>query len=135
MTTAASARPGPSAGGPPAEPLGSRARRVAVIASAVALLATVVAYASSMTGASNTALGVRSVEWLRDNGAAGIVAQIETWYYSLTAPAKGGPALNGAPQHRRHGRRRRARVPPPRCARRLRPPSTGGHDHPPGTTR
>ena len=34
-----------------------------------------------MSGASNTALGVRSVEWLRDNGAAGIVAQVETWYY------------------------------------------------------
>ena len=51
-----------------------------------------------MSGPSNTALGVRTVEWLRDNGAAGIVAQIETWYYSLTAPSKGGPALKALPK-------------------------------------
>jgi len=38
---------------------------------------------------SNTALGVRSVEWLRDNGLVGVVAQVENWYYTLTAPAKG----------------------------------------------
>jgi hypothetical protein len=96
MVTAASARPTRSEGRP-REPFGSRARRVAVVAALVALLATVVAYANSMTGASNTALGVRSVEWLRDNGAAGVVAQVETWYYSLTAPAKGGPALRALP--------------------------------------
>ena len=41
---------------------------------------------------------MRSVEWLRDNGAAGIVAQIETWYYSLTAPSKGGPTLKALPK-------------------------------------
>ena len=94
MTTAASARPTRSEG-QPRESLGSRARRVAVVAAMVALLATVLAYAHSMTSASNTALGVRSVEWLRDNGAAGIVAQVETWYYSLSAPSKGGPTRLG----------------------------------------
>jgi len=72
-------------------------RRVAVVAAIVAILATVATYAVSMSGASNTALGVRSVEWLRDNGAAAIVAQVETWYYSLTAPAKGGPGLKALP--------------------------------------
>ena len=76
----------------------SRVRRVVVVAAIVALLASIGSYANSMSGASNTALGVRTVEWLRDNGAAGIVAQVENWYYALTAPAKGGPALKALPK-------------------------------------
>jgi hypothetical protein len=76
----------------------TRLRRIAVVASLVALLPAVISYVSAMSGPSNTALGVRSVEWLRDNGAAGIVAQIETWYYSLTAPSKGGPTLKALPK-------------------------------------
>jgi len=82
----------------PADRRSSRIRRIAVVAALVALLPAVVSYVSAMSGPSNTALGVRSVEWLRDNGAAGIVAQIETWYYSLTAPSKGGPALKALPK-------------------------------------
>ena len=50
------------------------------------------------TEPTNTALGVRTVEWLRDNGAAGIVAKVESVYYSLTAPAKGGPTLKALPK-------------------------------------
>ena len=69
-----------------------------MVAALVALLPAVVSYVSAMSGPSNTALGVRSVEWLRDNGAAGVVAQIETWYYSLTAPSKGGPTLKALPK-------------------------------------
>jgi hypothetical protein len=76
----------------------SRIRRIAVVAALVALLPAVISYVSAVSGPSNTALGVRSVEWLRDNGAAGIVAQIETWYYSLTAPSKGGPTLKALPK-------------------------------------
>src|SRR5665213_756220 len=80
------------------EALGTRLRRAAVVSAVVVLLVTIGSYVSAMTGPSNTALGVRSVEWLRDNGAAGIVAQIETWYYSLTAPSKGGPTLKALPK-------------------------------------
>ena len=47
---------------------------------------------------SNTSLGIRSVEWLRDNGAAGLVAQVESVYYTLTAPSKGGPTLRALPK-------------------------------------
>jgi phosphodiester glycosidase len=46
---------------------------------------------------SNSSLGIRSVEWLRDHGAAGLVTKVESIYYSLTAPAKGGPALHALP--------------------------------------
>ncbi|MGH2850568.1 MAG: hypothetical protein ACRDLP_08135 [Solirubrobacteraceae bacterium] len=72
------------------ERLGARARRVAVVASIVALAIAFVSWLSAMSGPSNTALGVRTVEWMRDNGARGIVAQVEDWYYTLTAPSKGG---------------------------------------------
>ena len=71
-----------------------------------------------MSGPSNTALGVRSVEWLRDNGAASIVAQVESWYYTLTAPSKGGPTLKALPKV---GVAAAATTPRPRRARRPRP--------------
>jgi hypothetical protein len=87
-------------------------RRVAVIAAVIIMAVALISYVGSMTGRSNTALGVRSVEWLRDNGAASIVAQVETWYYELNAPSKGGhikalpkvgvaatPAANGTAHH------------------------------------
>ena len=50
-----------------------------------------------MTGPSNTSLGINTVEWLRDNGARGIVNEVESIYYTLTAPAKGGPGLHALP--------------------------------------
>jgi hypothetical protein len=45
----------------------------------------------------NVGLAVSSVEWLRQNGGNGIVSQIENWYYTLNAPAKGGPPLRSLP--------------------------------------
>ena len=68
-----------------------------MIAAALALLPGLISYLSMLTQRSDSALGVRTVEWLRDNGARGVVNQIENWYYSLNAPAKGGPALKALP--------------------------------------
>ena len=91
MATIVSARPAQPSAPPSRGPgLPNRVRRVAVIASLIVVVVAMASYIDSMTGRSNTALGVRSVEWLRDNGAASIVAQVETWYYELNAPAKGG---------------------------------------------
>lgn len=75
----------------------NRARRIAIVAALVALLPVLVSYAHTMTRESNSSLGIRSVEWLRENGAAGIVSKIESIYYSLTAPPKGGPTLKSLP--------------------------------------
>jgi len=50
-----------------------------------------------MTGRSDSSFGVRSVEWLRSEGGAGLVSTIENWYYSLTAPSKGGATLKALP--------------------------------------
>ncbi len=51
-----------------------------------------------MAGPSNVSFGVRAVEWLRDNGAAGVVSDVESIYYSLNAPATGGPPLKRLPR-------------------------------------
>ncbi len=37
------------------------------------------------------------MEWLREHGGAELVARVESVYYSLTAPAKGGPTLRALP--------------------------------------
>jgi Phosphodiester glycosidase len=74
-----------------------RLRRVALVAALVALVPVVFSYLTAMNQPSNSSLGIRSVEWLRDHGAAGLVAQVESIYYSLTAPSKGGPTLRALP--------------------------------------
>lgn len=75
-----------------------RVRRIAIVASVVVLVPAAASLASTMLEPSNSSLSIRSVEWLRDNGAAGIVTQVESIYYSLTAPAKGGPPLRALPK-------------------------------------
>src|SRR5208282_4764823 len=75
----------------------SRRRRIALVAGIVACLPATISYAYAMSQPSNSALGIRSVEWLRDHGAAGLVAKVESIYYSLTAPSKGGPTLKTLP--------------------------------------
>src|SRR2546421_4964836 len=84
---------------PPARPVGwRRARRIAVAASALCLIPALVSYVHAIAQSSNSGLGIRMVEWLRDNGARGIVNDVENLYYSLTAPSKGGPALHALPK-------------------------------------
>jgi len=74
-----------------------RLRRIAAGAAILVLIPAFVSFASMATRPSNTALGIRTVEWLRENGAGEIVADVESVYYSLTAPSKGGPALRALP--------------------------------------
>jgi hypothetical protein len=80
------------------ESLAFRIRRVAICAAIIALIPASISYLLRMAEPSNTSLSIRSVEWLRSNGAAGIVNSIESVYYSLTAPEKGGPALHKLPR-------------------------------------
>jgi hypothetical protein len=58
----------------------------------------IASYYGVVTQTSNSSLGVRTVEWLRDNGARGLVAKVESWYYAAIAPSTGGPALRALPQ-------------------------------------
>ena len=84
-----------------------RARRIAVLTAVILLVDLLVSFWGAMAGPSNVSFGVRAVEWLRDNGAAGAVSETERIYYSLNAPSTGGPALKRLP---RVGTRARVRV-------------------------
>jgi hypothetical protein len=100
---AATTRPARSFGRPRTDPSAGvsgsqRLRRIAFTAALVALLPVLISWASTMSQPSNSSVGIRTVEWLRDHGAAGLVAQIESTYYSLTAPSKGGPTLRALPK-------------------------------------
>lgn len=75
-----------------------RLRRIALLACSIALVPAAVSYLGTALKASNTSLGIRSVEWLRSNGGASLVSEVETVYYSLTAPSKGGPRLKALPR-------------------------------------
>jgi hypothetical protein len=73
------------------------ARRIALIVAAICLVPAGVSVIGVLTERSNSGLGIRLVEWLRDNGARGLVNRVESIYYSLNAPATGGPALHALP--------------------------------------
>jgi len=75
-----------------------RLRRIAAVAAIVVLIPTGISFFSAITQPSNSSFGILGVEWLRDHGAAGIVAKVESIYYSLTAPSKGGPTLKALPK-------------------------------------
>jgi Phosphodiester glycosidase len=75
-----------------------RLRRIVLLATAICLLPAAVSYVDNVTAPHNIRFGVASVEWMRQNGGNSIVSQIEDWYYTLTAPSKGGPPLRSLPQ-------------------------------------
>ncbi|MBA3865569.1 MAG: phosphodiester glycosidase family protein [Solirubrobacterales bacterium] len=79
-------------------PFWRRARRIFLLATIACLVPAGISWMGAMSQAHNVGLGVSSVEWLRQNGGGPIVTQIENWYYTLTAPSKGGPALSALPQ-------------------------------------
>ena len=75
-----------------------RVRRIVAL-SLVFLLADVcLSFVGAMVRPSNVGVGVRVVEWLRDNGAPGLVSDVEAVYYSLNAPSTGGAALRALPK-------------------------------------
>jgi hypothetical protein len=71
---------------------------VLAIGACIALVPALISYVQTMLGRSNSSLGVRTVEWLRSEGGAGLVSSIENFYYSLTAPSKGGPTRKSLPK-------------------------------------
>jgi hypothetical protein len=75
-----------------------RARRILAVALVVLVADVFISFAASMSAPSNTPFGVRAVEWLRGNGAAWLVSDVENIYYSWNAPATGGPALKQLPR-------------------------------------
>jgi hypothetical protein len=76
----------------------ARIRRILLVATLLVLVPATFSYVGAISRKSNSSLGIRTVEWLRDNGGAGLVAKVESIYYSLTAPSKGGPTLQALPK-------------------------------------
>jgi hypothetical protein len=103
MELGAATRPRPGASRRPPRPHRGaggiqRVRRIALVAALVAVIPAAFSYLGTMAEPSNSSFGIRTVEWLREHGAAGLVSQIESTYYALTAPSKGGPTLRALPR-------------------------------------
>ena len=75
-----------------------RFRRIVVLAALLLLGGVGLSFGAAMMKPSNVPFGVRAVEWLRDNGAAWLVSDVESVYYSLSAPSTGGPSLKALPR-------------------------------------
>jgi hypothetical protein len=72
-------------------------RRIATITICLCLAPVLISYAATLAGPSNSSFVIRTFEWLRDHGAARLASQIEGVYYTLNAPATGGPPLTRLP--------------------------------------
>jgi hypothetical protein len=74
-----------------------RMRRITLFACLIAVTFALLSFLGTMLKASNSSFSIRAVEWLRGNGGAGLVSTVESFYYSLNAPSKGGPKLKALP--------------------------------------
>jgi hypothetical protein len=74
-----------------------RPRRIIALAACFALIPVLVSYGSMLSARSNSSVAVRTVVWLRANGARPLVDRVESIYYTLSAPSKGGPGLKALP--------------------------------------
>ena len=74
-----------------------RVRRVLALALSMCSIPVAVSYLTTMLGASNSSFTIRSFEWLRDHGAAQLASEIETVYYTINAPTRGGAPLRKLP--------------------------------------
>ncbi len=70
---------------------------MAWLALGMCLVPILISYGTTLAGPSNSSFTIRSFEWLRDHGAASIASQIESIYYSMSAPSTGGAALKALP--------------------------------------
>ncbi len=76
-----------------------RPRRRWLVLAVMGVLVAPVAYSYGMAMSRPSSLPwtIRTIEWIRAHGGAGIVSTAERYYYTWTAPAKGGPPLHALP--------------------------------------
>jgi Phosphodiester glycosidase len=75
-----------------------RLRRIVALTVVLLMADVCLSFANALLRPSNVGVGVRVVEWLRDNGAAGLVSDVEAVYYSLNTPPTGGAELRALPR-------------------------------------
>jgi hypothetical protein len=73
-------------------------RRGIALVVLLALVPVAYSYITAMLQPSSLPLGIRSIDWVRANGGAGLVNSAERVYYRWTAPKPGGPALASLPR-------------------------------------
>jgi phosphodiester glycosidase len=76
----------------------ARLRRIFALTLCFLLAYVSTAFIDALAAPSNVPFGLRAVEWLRDNGAAWLVSDVERFYYTWSAPDTGGPALRRLPK-------------------------------------
>jgi hypothetical protein len=99
--TALDTRPAPPPGGAllPGVPAPRRRRlRVAVLVVACLLVVPAVSYAQALRAPGGGSWQVRSVEWVRDHGGAGLVNWVENWWYAKHEPPTSAPAAGSLPR-------------------------------------
>ena len=74
-----------------------RIRRIISVCLLCLLIIPVGSYAQALTYPGNATFVDRSVGWLRDNGANGLVNAVENWYYTIHAPSAGAPSRDTVP--------------------------------------
>jgi hypothetical protein len=77
--------------------LRARIRRIFALTLLILLTYVALSFLAAMNAPSNTPFGIRAVEWLRDNGAAWLVSDVEALYYGFNGPSTGGPRLKALP--------------------------------------
>jgi hypothetical protein len=74
-----------------------RPRRLIAVSLLVVVSVPAYSYTTTMLQPSSLPLWPRSVEWLRAHHGNWLVDEVEHYYYSWTAPSKGGPQLTSLP--------------------------------------
>ena len=69
-----------------------------MIAAAIVLIPAAVSWLGALSRPRNISWNIATVEWVRSHGGNPLVSEFENWYYTLTAPSKGGPPLKSLPQ-------------------------------------
>ena len=87
-----------SADAPPRRRRRRRRLPIAALAALGVLSPAIYSYTTTMMQPSSLPLWPRSVEWLRANHGNWLVDEVEHYYYSWKAPAKGGPQLTSLPK-------------------------------------
>ena len=75
-----------------------RRRRIAVGVFLLIFFAPAIySWATTMAEPSSLPMGIRTIEWVREHHGAWFVNTVERYYYTWTAPKKGGPGIKKIP--------------------------------------
>jgi hypothetical protein len=72
-------------------------RRIVTVVLVALLIPVGWSYYRAVTARGTDPVGVRTVEWLKDNGMNGVVNSIEHWWYAHNQPPVGGKLKHGLP--------------------------------------